>query len=117
MHLDRIIQRKVKVDRRKSASSVKIDIESELGITISEQTVPRRLHEIGFKGRVTRKKPYVNKVNRGKRLEYAKTYREKPLDYWDNVLWTDESKFNLFGSDGSGGHRRKSLIQNTLFRP
>ena len=29
MHLDRIIQRKVKVDRRKSASSVKIDIESE----------------------------------------------------------------------------------------
>ena len=60
----------------------------------------RRLHEIGLKGRVTRKKQYVNKVNRGKRLEYAKTYREKPLGYWDNVLWTDESKFNLFGSDG-----------------
>ena len=100
MHLDRIIQRKVKVDRRKSASSVKIGIESELGITISEQTVRRRLHEIGLKGRVTRKKPYVNKVNRGKRLEYAETYRENPLGYWDNVLWTDESKFNLFGSDG-----------------
>ena len=50
MHLDRIIQRKVKVDRRKSASSVRIDIESELGITISEQTVRRRLHEIGLKG-------------------------------------------------------------------
>ena len=63
MHLDRIIQRKVKVDRRKSASFVKIDIESELGITISEQTVRRRLHEIGLKGRVTRKKSYVNKVN------------------------------------------------------
>ena len=53
MHLDRIIQRKVKVDRQKSASSVKIDIESELGITISEQTVRRRLHEIGLKERVT----------------------------------------------------------------
>ena len=100
MHLDRIIQRKVKVDRRKSASSVKIDIESELGITISEQTVRRRLHEIGLKGRVTPKKPYVNKVNRGTSLEYAKMYREKPLGYWNNVLWTDESKFNLFGSDG-----------------
>ena len=81
MHLDRIIQRKVKVDRRKSASSVKIDIESELRITISEQTVRRRLHEIGLKGRVTRKKAYFNKVNRDKRLEYAKTYREKALDY------------------------------------
>ena len=86
MRLDRIIQRKVKVDRQKSASSVRIDIESELGITISEQTVRRRLHEIGLKGRVTRKKSYVNKVNRGKRLQYAKTYREKPLGYWDNVL-------------------------------
>ena len=79
---------------------MKIDIESELGITISEQTARRRLHEIGLKGRVTRKKQYVNKVNRGKRLEYAKTYREKPLGYWDNVLWTDESKFNLLESDG-----------------
>ena len=107
MHLDRIIQRKVKVDRRKSASSVKIDIESELGITISGQIVCRRLHEIGLKGRVTPKKPYVNKVNRGKRLEYAKTYREKPLGYWDNVLWTDESKFNLFGSD------RKVMVWQT----
>ena len=100
IHLDRIVQRKVKVDWWKSASSVKIDIESELGITISEQTVRRCLLEIGLKGRVTRKKPYVNKVNRGKRLEYGKTYREKPLGYWDNVLWTDESKFNLFESDG-----------------
>ena len=79
---------------------MKIVIESELRITISEQTVRRRLHEIGLKGRGTRKKPYVNKVNRDKRLEYAKTYREKPLGYWNNVLWTDESKFNLFGSDG-----------------
>ena len=100
MHLDRIRQRKVKVHRRKSASSVKIDIESELGITISEQTVRRRLHEIGLKGPLTPKKSYVNKVNRGTSLQYATTYREKPLSYWDNVLWIDESKFNLFGSDG-----------------
>ena len=75
-------------------------MESELGTIISEQTVCRRLHEIGLKGPATRKKPYINKVNRGKRLEYAKTYREKPLGYWNNVLWTDESKFILFGSDG-----------------
>ena len=60
---------------------MKIEIESELGIAISEQTVRRRLHEIGLKECVTRKKPYVNKVNRGKRLEYAKAYREKPLGY------------------------------------
>ena len=100
LHLDRIIQRKVKADRRKSASSVKVEIEKELNVVISEQTVRRRLHEIGLKGRVARKKPYVNKVNRGKRLAFARKYREKSAMYWNNVLWTDESKFNLFGSDG-----------------
>ena len=25
---------------------------------------------------------------------------EKPFGYWKDVLWSDESKFNLFGSDG-----------------
>ena len=24
----------------------------------------------------------------------------KPLNFWDTVLWSNESKFNLFGSDG-----------------
>ena len=46
------------------------------------------------------KEPYVNKVNRRKRLECAKNYREKPLGFWNKVLWSDESKFNLFESDG-----------------
>ena len=35
-----------------------------------------------------------------KRLHYAKTYLEKPLGYWNDVLWLDETKFNLLGSDG-----------------
>ena len=94
------MQRKVKVDRRKSASSVKADIESELGIIISEQAVRSRSHEIGFKGRVARKEPYMDKTTRIERAEYARKYREKPSDFWNHILWTDESRFNLCGSDG-----------------
>ena len=100
VYLDRAIQRKIKADRRKSASSVKAVIKTEFGMIISEQTVRRRLHEAGFKGRVARKKSYVDKTNRMKRIQYAKKYREQPPCFWDQVLWTDESKFNLFGSDG-----------------
>ena len=98
--VDRIIQRKIKVDRRKSATSVKSEIEKELGVSIHANTVRNRLHEIGFYGRVARKKPFVNKVNRAKRIAYAKTMMKMPFDYWKNVLWSDESKFNLFRSDG-----------------
>ena len=62
--------------------------------------VHRRLHEVGLYGWVVRKKPYVNRINRRKRLEYAKNYPEKPFGFWNKMLWSDESKFNLFGSDG-----------------
>ena len=100
IHTDRILQRKVKTNRRKSAAPVKAELERELKVIISESTVRRRLHEVDLYGRVARKKPYVNKINRRKRLEHAKNYREKPLGFWNKMLWSDESKFNLFGSDG-----------------
>ena len=99
-HTDRILQRKVETNRRKSAASVKAALESELKGIISESTVRRRLHEFGLYGRVARKTPYVNKINWRKHLEYAKNYREKPLGFWNQVLWLDESKFNLFEFDG-----------------
>ena len=73
-HLHRAIQRKIKADRGKSASSVKAVVETEFGIIISEQTVHRRLHEAVLKGHVARKKPYADKANRRKRIHYAKKY-------------------------------------------
>ena len=97
-HNARILQRKVKTNRRYPAASVKAELESELKVIISESTVRRRLHEVGLYGRVASKKPYVNKINPRKRLEYDKIYREKPLGFWNKVLWSGESKFNLFGS-------------------
>ncbi|CAF3657074.1 unnamed protein product, partial [Rotaria sp. Silwood1] len=89
-HLDRVIQRKIKTNRRKSALAVKIELQTELNITVSESTISRRAHEIGLYGRVARKKPLVTKANRGKRVQYARKYREKPLGFWNNVLWSDE---------------------------
>ena len=86
IHTDRIIQRQIKTDRRKSSTSVKGELQTELNIRISETTIRRRAHEIGLYGRVARKKRYLNKTNRGKRREYARTYREEPLGFWNNVI-------------------------------
>ena len=97
---DRLIQRKLKADRRKSAPAVKIEIENELGISLSADTIRNRAHEVGLYGRIARKKPYINKMNRGKRLKFAKEMLIKPTSFWESVIWSDESKFNLFGSDG-----------------
>ena len=73
-HLNRVIQRKIKTNRRKLILAVK----TELNITVSESIIRRRAHEIGLYGRVTL---MVTKANRGKRVRYARKYREKPLAF------------------------------------
>jgi hypothetical protein len=54
----------------------------------------------GYKGRAARKKPFINERNRRKRLEFKRAYVNKPINYWKTVLFCDDSKFNIFGSDG-----------------
>ena len=100
IHTDRAIHRKIKMNRRILSSSAKVELQNELNITISETKIRQRAHEVGLFDRVTRRKPYVNKVNRGKRLEYAQAYRENPLGFCNHAVWSNESKFNLFGLDG-----------------
>lgn len=57
--------------------------------------------------KVTRIKYFVNEINRNKRLEFAKEYANLPMEYWNRVILIDESKFNIFGSDGRCTVRRK----------
>ena len=78
---------------------MKAEFENELKVIILEMTIRSRLLEVGLYGHVAREKPYVNKVNRRKHLEYPKTHREKPFDFWNKVLWSDDGKFNRV-SDG-----------------
>lgn len=65
---------------------------------ISDSTVKRRLSEVGLNGRVAKKKPFLNKKNMKKRLEFAKSHLHWTEDDWAQVLWTDESKFEIFGN-------------------
>ena len=57
------------------------------------------LHEQGFYSRVGVRKPYVNETNRKKRLAWAKE-RKNWVNEWENIIWNDESKFELFREDG-----------------
>lgn len=83
-----------------SAPELATHLASSLGKIVTPQTVRNRLHRQGYKARTPRNKPYISKINRQKRLEFAKANANKPMEFWRNVLFTDESKFNIFGSDG-----------------
>ena len=80
----RLIQRKWrKLNRRKSASTVKVKIVNERGISLHVKTIRKRTQELG---RVACKKPYVNKISRGKWLKFGKEMLEKLVDFWKNVV-------------------------------
>ena len=51
-------------------------------------------------GRSTRRNIFVSAKNGKFRLSFRKSTINKPEVHWNNVLVTDESKFNDFGSDG-----------------
>ena len=52
-------------------------MENELRISLHVDTIRNRVHKARLFGRVAREKPYVNKINRGKRLNFAEEMLEK----------------------------------------
>lgn len=67
-----------------------------------------------FHGRVPLKKPFINEKNQISRLNFAKTHISKDLNFWKTVIFSDESKFNIFGSDGRSYVWRKPNTQLQL---
>ena len=81
---------------------------------MSVWTVRRRLKDIGLKARLAYKKPLVSLKNRKKRLSFAKDHEHWGIEDWKKVLFTDETKVNLVGSDGKMYIRR---FKNERFNP
>ncbi|CAJ0940336.1 unnamed protein product [Ranitomeya imitator] len=50
-------------------------------------------------GKIAARKPLLRTGNKQKRLVWAKEHKEWTLDQWKSVLWPDESKFEIFGSN------------------
>ncbi|KAL0188386.1 hypothetical protein M9458_015485, partial [Cirrhinus mrigala] len=63
--------------------------------------------EKGRYGRRPRRTPLLSQRHKKARLEFEKTYVTKPQSFWENVLWTDETKVELFGKAHHGTVCRK----------
>ncbi len=93
-----------KRNRRKTAPELTTEMNSNRQHPVSLTTVKRRLLSAGLRGCVAVKKPLLNKANKLKRLHWAKQHKDWTLEDWKKVLWTDESKFELFGNKQSVCH-------------
>jgi transposase len=93
---DSLIVRSIKKDPTKSSFKV----QKELQLSVSTRTIRRRTFEAGLFSRRPAKKPLISLKNQKKRLLFAKAHIGWTLQKWRTVLFSDESKFNIFGSDG-----------------
>lgn len=71
------------------------DLET-VGINVTKRTVTNALRERGLQSYAARKTPLLTKRNIKARLEFANNFLSKPASYWNNVIWSDESKIELF---------------------
>ncbi|KAG1194385.1 hypothetical protein G6F35_013397 [Rhizopus arrhizus] len=71
-----------------------------MGKSVSVDTVRRALKNAGLVSFVKPKKPLINERNRKRRLQWARQHIDWTVNDWMNVIWSDETKVNRFGSDG-----------------
>lgn len=94
-------------DRFKTSRELQVILKEKTGVDISGRTVRRRLQNGGLSARRPKKKPLLTKKMKKKRLEFAESHEHWTSNEWWNVIWSDESKFNLFGNDGIQFVRRR----------
>lgn len=93
---DSMIVRCIKKDPSKSSFKVQTDLQ----LSVSDRTIRRRAVEAGLFSRRPAKKPLISLRNQKKRLLFAQSHIGWNVQKWRTVLFSDESKFNIFGSDG-----------------
>ena len=87
-------------DRCRIPVSIAAEIEEVGGQAVSAQTIRRTLHQIGVHGCHPRRKSLLKTIHKKASQQFAEDMSTKHMNYWNHVLWSDEMKINLFGSDG-----------------
>ncbi|KAK3569445.1 hypothetical protein QTP86_030086 [Hemibagrus guttatus] len=92
--------------------------------TLSVNTIHRAIRRCRLKLYRSKKKPYLNMIQKRRRFLWAKAYLKWTVAKWKTVLWSDESKFEvLFGKLGRHVIRTKedkdkpSCYQRSVQKP
>jgi len=85
----RSVLKTVKINPRTTASQIAKDIKEKYNKDLHSDTVCKIL-----------KKPLISQVNKIKRMEFSRKFNNKPQEFWKKVIFSDESKFCIFGIKG-----------------
>ncbi|GFY20673.1 transposable element Tcb1 transposase [Trichonephila clavipes] len=96
----RIIVGNVKKNPKISAPKLTTDVKNNFAKSCNPETIRRVLRKARYHGRNMQRKPFFSKVNRKKRIDLAKENEKQDRNFSNSVTFSDESKFNIHGSDG-----------------
>ena len=96
----RVLSREIRKNRAQPMALIRDEFQQASGSIVSMNTIRKEAHLLGFHGRAAAHKPLITKSNRAARLMWCKAHRNWTVDQWKRVLWSDESRFTLYRSDG-----------------
>lgn len=97
---DRFITMTILRNRRQNAVQVQQQLRNVRGVAVSARTVRRRLCEQNLTPYRPASGPKLTVAHRQCRLRFAREHVDWTLDQWADVLFSDESRICLQGSDG-----------------
>lgn len=94
-HDDRRLKFTVLKERKVSLQKLANEFVTASGKKVSRRTIARRLAMYGFKSKRCARKPFLSRKNIRDRIEFHKRYGHHGPEWFDRVIWSDESRFQL----------------------
>lgn len=91
-----MIMRKVRDQPRTTRQDLVNDLK-RAGTTVSKKTISNTLRRHGLKSCSARKVPLLKPAHVQARLKFANDHLDDPEEEWEKVMWSDETKIELFG--------------------
>jgi transposase len=72
---------------------------ASIGVSVTRQTVTNTLQRVALRKYRARKVPLLKKKHLAARKKFATEMLNKEDNYFDKILWSDETKIELFGNN------------------
>ncbi|KAK3567274.1 hypothetical protein QTP86_015798, partial [Hemibagrus guttatus] len=96
----KMITRTVSKNPRTTRGDLVNDLQ-RAGTKVTKATISNTLRRQGLKSCSARRVPLLKPVHVRARLKFARELLDDPEEDWENVIWSDETKIELFGKNST----------------